>query len=127
MRTLRFLLLAIASFGIGAACFFEAWNSIQTGVASIPLRRSVALFTFARDKNLVGFGTAVALFTVIGIVVCAAACWQLRAVLHRRDPLSEKLISEAIARVEKAAPSGLTPLWVGLSIAIICFVMYAVA
>ena len=123
---LRFVLLCIAGLGIGVFCFVEAWSSLQTGIASLPLRRGVA-FTFSRQDNFSAFAATVALFSLIGLILCTASAWQVMALYRPHDPESQKVISNAIAQVERDAPSGLVPLLVGLLVVTLCLAIYAAA
>ena len=92
---LRFLLLCIAGLGIGLFCFVEAWSSLQTGIASLPLRRGVA-FTFSRQGNFPAFAATVALFSLVGLILCAASGWQVMALFRPYDvPAGRTLTTRA--------------------------------
>ena len=122
---LRFLMLSIASLGIGGACLYISWSSIATEVFSFTSRRRAFTFVFTRADDPFPFAIGVATVGIVGVIMVAVALWQVFVVLHPKHPKSERVVAEAIARVEHDGPSGLKPLWVGLLVAAFAFALYA--
>ena len=129
MRTFRFALLIGAIASLASVVFLVAWNAIDTGAISIPFgrRRWHVLLTFVRNQDPIGFSIAVAIVAITGMLLLSFVLWQLRFILQRNAHEKEKTITGTLAELERAAPSGLTPLWVGLSIAVACFLIYVAA
>jgi hypothetical protein len=123
MRILRTLLLGLTGIALGVLSLLEAREFLLSGVAKLPLKRSVTLY--AREGNLLAYSLSVALFVVVGVVLCAGAFWVLRG-LVRGAAARRQVTSAVLGNVEALAPSGMRPLWVGLVVAVACFAVYAV-
>ena len=129
MPRLRASLLVIACLAFAAWLLFECWGAIQTGVVALPLgrRRSGALLLLVRSEHPVYFLLALA-FTMLGAgVVLLGAIWQGRSLLTGTRITRENAARTFTAPLERAAPSGLAPLWWGLLAATVFFLVYAVA
>ena len=61
---------------------------------------------------------------VVGALALAASLWSLRTLLRGSAHQKEAMVEAVIAHVERAAPSGLRPLWVGLLVALVFFIVY---
>jgi hypothetical protein len=127
MRKLRFVLLTVSSMGIGALFFVEAWQSLQAGVFTFTSRRGFVTFTATQAESPFAFSAGVTGFIIFGILLCSVGVWQLSALLRPARPESHRMIETAISSIEREAPSGLRPLWVGLLVVAVCLALYAAA
>ena len=123
-KRLRILVIAIAPALVAFGCFAEIWSSLHAGKAEWALRRSAIIMSVTREQGEVAFFSLLAAYAVIG----AACVWYtlrlLGAVAHPGSPANEAFTDGRLAQVEAAAPSGLRPLWVGLAIAFVYFLIY---
>jgi hypothetical protein len=127
MQKLRFFLLTISSMGVSALLFVEAWKSLQAGVFTFTSRRGFINFTATQAESPIAFSAGVAAFILFGMLLCSVAVWQMSALLRPARPESHRMIETAISSIEREAPSGLKPLWVGLLVVAVCLVLYAAA
>jgi hypothetical protein len=127
MRKLRFLLLTASSMGVGAFLFAEAWQSLQVGVFTLTSRRGFIIFTATQAESPITFSAGVAAFILFGVLLCSVAVWQMSALFRPAKPESHRMIETAISNIEREAPSGLKPLWVGLLVVAVCLALYAAA
>ena len=127
LRKLRFLMLTIPGFGIGGFLVVEAWQAIQVGIFTLTSRRGGVIFTATQAESPNSFFSAVAVFVILGILFFVVTVWQISSLLRPGKPESHRIIEAAISSAESAAPSGLRPLWFGLLVAAVCFVLYAAA
>lgn len=127
LRKLRFLLLTIPGFGIGGIFFIDAWQAIQAGIFTLTARRGVVIFIATQAESPISFFLAVAAFITLGILFFAVTVWQISALLRPVGPETNRVIETIISSVERKAPSGLRPLWLGLLVAAVCFALYAAA
>lgn len=116
MRSFRTLLLIAAGFLIGGLAFVEAWAGMQSGVASFPLaRRASDAIVFYRVHSPLGYWLSVAWFITTGAVILGASCWYVWR-FYRGADAKQEAVHEILSNVERAAPSGLKPLWFGLAV-----------
>ena len=127
IRKLRFLLVTASGVGIGTLLFFEAWQSLRVGVFTLTSRRGFINFTATQAESPIVFFAGVAAFILLGMLLCSVAVWQMSALLRPARPESDRMIETVISSIEREAPSGLTPLWVGLFVVAVCLVLYAAA
>lgn len=129
MQRVRAWLLVIAGLAFAAWLLVECWSAFQSGVVSIPLgrRRSSVLVTLVRGENPAYFFLALAFATLVAVIVLLGAVWQGRSLVAGPRSTREVAARAITAPLEQAAPSGLAPLWWGLLIAAVCFLLYVAA
>jgi uncharacterized membrane protein YhhN len=126
-QTLGFLLLTVSSLGVGTLFFVEALQSLQVGVFTFTSRRGFMSFTATQAESPIAFSAGIVALVVFGMLLCSVAVWQMSALLRPARPQSHHIIETAVSSIEREAPSGLKPLWVGLLLVAICLVLYAAA
>jgi hypothetical protein len=124
----RFGILLGGSLLLLIAAVLELVASLQSGVAALPFGRRGAVIQFTQTDSPLAFYLCVAIFAAFALAVLWYASRQVRALLAPSDPDNERFIRERIAEVERSAPSGLRPLWVGLLLfAAVLFVLWVFA
>ena len=127
MRNLRFFLITVPSMAVGALFFVEAWQSLQVGIFTFTSRRGFIHFSATQAESPIAFLAGVAAFVLFGVLLCSVSVWQMSALLRPARPESNRMIETAVSSIEREAPSGLKPLWVGLLVVVVCFALYAAA
>ena len=130
MRTFRISLVVIAISALGCVALLDAWSSLQTGVATLPIGRGARFaIQFAHATDPVAFYGTIALFCAFGVAFVAGGVWWLCRLMSsssRQKAMSE--VAQVITGLEKDAPSGLRPLWIGLLLfGSVMLVLYAFA
>jgi hypothetical protein len=131
MRTtskLRFVPLLLASSSILVLCVLEIMEMLQSGVGSLPIGRHGPVLNFSRDENPIGFYTSTAFFILVAALFLWFVWRQVSALLKPGESANEHFIHQQVSSIERSAPSGLRPLWVGLAIAVVigfCYVALA--
>lgn len=118
IRNARVYLLPLgaATFAFGA--LWKAWEAVGSGTITWRVFRGVRVIAERADPT--SFYIAVAVLTLFGIMLLALTMVGLLKL--RRPP--KAMVDLTIERWEKAAPSGLRPLWIGLAIAVSGYVAY---
>jgi hypothetical protein len=125
-KKVRFMFLALSGFVFSIFLWLEAFSAIQSGVLIIKLRRTGLSQILTQTGESFGFTTGVILLSLAGLLSFSIACWGLLTLLSSRKSQSREAIENHLTLLERDAPSGLTPLWVGLFIAGAVFIFFAV-
>jgi hypothetical protein len=95
------------------------------GVAA--LARAVDLYIgMYRDRASLQQPIFPLVLSVFGILMLYWGVIGVRALRGRHGPEDDKLIASAISEVDRRAPSGLKPLWIGLAIVVGIFLTWVV-
>lgn len=121
---LRFGLLVAASATLLWACVREIVESLKSGVSSLPIGRRGPVFHFSESESPFGFYATVLFFIALALLMLWFVLRQIRALLQPGEAANRKFIHEQIAHMERAAPSGLRPLWAGLAIVAVAVALY---
>src|ERR671939_379852 len=83
MLRFRATLLAVVGVALGGLILFECWDSLQTGIVSVPLgrRRWGVLLTVARSEQPAFFFLGLAAIFLAGAVVLLGGAVQARSLL----------------------------------------------
>ncbi len=129
MRVLRSWLVIAAGVLLCGACFYEAWSSYWSGVVNIPLSRRKTGFTVSvtRADDPIVFFLGVLGFAVIALAILFGLVVLSRRLRSQSSREREFATREVLAPLERAAPSGLAPLWWGIGLAAAAFLLYAAA
>lgn len=98
----RFALLTTGRFVVGAAALYRA---VEIYEADGPSALSFAFLT-------------------VGLVLLWWGVVGIRALLRGNAATDEALIASSVADVDRHAPSGLKPLWIGLAVILGAFVIW---
>ena len=121
----RVALMFILTFGLAICCAVEVVSSLQSGVSDLPLGRRGPVFRFVRGESPFGFYAGVCLFAAASVLLALASILQMKAILRPDATRNRQFVQVQIASLERSAPSGLRPLWIGLAVFAGCFVLYA--
>ena len=103
----RFVLLTLGRLTLGVAAMARAIVLVATGNAVRSLMFPTLLLAF-------------------GVTLIALGVYGVRALRGRLGAEGERLISRSIAEVDRSAPSGLQPLWIGLLLVIGTFIAWVI-
>jgi hypothetical protein len=129
MRTARASLIAIVGGILAIFVFAEAWRALQSGVVSVGLgrRRWGFVYTVVRVEEPLAFHAALAFLLLVAIAMLVSSLVLTRKLLLSTEHERKAATQSILADIERNAPSGLRPLWVGLVLAAACFVLYVTA
>jgi hypothetical protein len=126
-KKVRFMFLALSGFVFSIFLWLEAFSAIQSGVLILKLRRTGLSQILTQTGESFGFTTGVILLSLAGLLSFSIACWGLRTLLSSSKLQSREAIENHLTLLERDAPSGLTPLWVGLLIVGAVFIFFVVS
>jgi hypothetical protein len=101
----RFAFLTVARLLLGAAALARAVELFKTGTSPVSSLGSVAL---------VLFGASLLWWGLVGV----------RALRGHNGAQDERIITDAVADMDRRAPSGLRPLWIGLLLVVGIFLIW---
>ena len=120
----RCLLFAALALMLVYASFLSTHESLQRGVALVPLRRVQPILVSLAEHPIAYW--LIVLFVIgLGLLSAGVAVRLLWAVVSPASVKSSRLMESVLSRAEESAPSGLTPMWVGLAIVAVCVLLYA--
>lgn len=126
-QILRAALLDLAGLALGLYVLAGCWSALQAGEIVLPLGRRLGnlVFTAIRAEQPLKFFLGLMSGFLFGTLCALLALWNARMVFTKSRAARHAIARDTLDPLEKAAPSGLAPLWWGLLVAIPLFLLYA--
>lgn len=123
----RLILLAIAAIVLAYVLLAQAVTSLNTGVHTFKLAKSQRTYTFLRAETPEVFYAWVGFDVILGSLFGVGAFMAVRLLLRAGERATASRANAYVAELDRRAPSGLAPLWIGLAVAITVGLVYVSA
>lgn len=118
---LRFLLLMVGASLIGLFLMWLGFNAIWLGEISIHFSKDQHSYAFNSSENAGAFYFWALFHIAAGGFLWLSVFAGYRLLVAKRTDI----LGEHIASLERQAPSGIRPLWLGLLVVVVAVLIYA--
>lgn len=125
-RKVRVAVLALAALVLAAWSVSEAADALRSGSLTLHMSRSGKTYFFERSASPAGFYFWVCFDIGAAVFLGLGSALGIRAIC-RTDSDAAAIANKSVSLMERRAPSGLLPLWLGIAAAFVVALLYVAA